>query len=151
MGSGHRAAWAEGPKQGLGDTVVTVLEECVCMSTAPIKAAGGTPKGPCAPLPGKQQALNQCLRNHCSTGRRRWKAGGGAADIVLGCQRVTLCSCRCCAGSCLGLSPMSTQPQGGKSLPPGGSLSCTFMNNGRYFPTFPQNPKYVSHHLTFKG
>ena len=52
MGSGHRAAWAEGPKQGLGDTVVTVLEECVCVSTAPIKAAGGTPKGSCAPLPG---------------------------------------------------------------------------------------------------
>ena len=35
MGSGHRAAWAEGPKQGLGDTVVTVLEECVCVSTYP--------------------------------------------------------------------------------------------------------------------
>ena len=72
---------------------------CVCVSTAPFKAAGGTPEGSCAPLPGKQQALNQCLQNHCHTGRRHQKAGGRVADIILGCQRVALCSCHCCAGS----------------------------------------------------
>ena len=150
MGSGHRAAWAEGPKQGLGDTLVTVLEECMCVcvwAQPPSRLQEEHARAPVLrSLANNRHLISVCRITVAQEGGTRRQV----EELLTSSLGVSV-SPFAPATAVQGLSPMSTWPRGGKSVPPGGSPSCTFMNNGRYFPIFSQNPKYVSHHLTFKG